>query len=210
MTALITVNPTPRLAPGRPPFVTSGYGPREGGMYSTHFGVDQLVKRREGEPEKSPEATLGRELGWFLPSLVLPAVAAGAGRVISARWTSTGYAVRIDHGGGWYTLYCHLGNLMVRKGQYVEAGTPLGWISYSPYKSGCTSRPGQPCKIGLNHLHWQVEYGGIGNAFAVDPEELFGRHLENLQIIDNPLGSSFLVKLALAGFVAWGAYRLLQ
>jgi murein DD-endopeptidase MepM/ murein hydrolase activator NlpD len=206
----ITVNPTPRIARGRPPYVTSGFGPRSGGMYSIHYGIDQLVKRRDGEPVKSPEGTLGRELGWFMPSGKIAAVAAGPGKVIKAKWTSTGYAVRIDHGGGWYTLYCHLANLMVRDGQQVRAGQPLGIISFSPYKAGCTALPGKPCKIGLNHLHWQVEHGGIGNAFAVDPEKLFGRHLEALQIIDNPIAMPVVVKLALVGFVAWAGYKLLK
>ncbi|HXG78447.1 MAG TPA: M23 family metallopeptidase [Methyloceanibacter sp.] len=44
-----------------------------------------------------------------------------------------GNGVRIDHGGGWVTQYCHLrqGSVAVKKGEQVKAGTKLGEIGYS-------------------------------------------------------------------------------
>ncbi|RMB07723.1 M23 family metallopeptidase [Eilatimonas milleporae] len=56
-----------------------------------------------------------------------------------------GNGVRIDHGGGWQTMYCHLkqGSVSVSQGQRVEAGQPLGLVG----SSGLSSFP---------HLHFQV------------------------------------------------------
>jgi hypothetical protein len=44
-----------------------------------------------------------------------------------------GNGVVIEHDGGWESQYCHLrrGSLTVRKGQTVDAGTPLGLVGYS-------------------------------------------------------------------------------
>jgi Peptidase family M23 len=44
-----------------------------------------------------------------------------------------GNGVRIDHGDGWVTQYCHLrrGSVAVKQGDTVEAGAKLGEIGYS-------------------------------------------------------------------------------
>lgn len=44
-----------------------------------------------------------------------------------------GNGVALSHPGGWETQYCHLmeGSILVREGQEVSAGTPLGMIGYS-------------------------------------------------------------------------------
>ena len=44
-----------------------------------------------------------------------------------------GNGVRIDHGGGWQTQYCHLrrGSVRVKVGQKVRTGTKLGEVGYS-------------------------------------------------------------------------------
>ncbi len=58
-----------------------------------------------------------------------------------------GNGVRIDHGDGWTSLYCHLrrGSITVIEGDAVDAGQPLGLIGLS----GQTSFP---------HLHFDVRY----------------------------------------------------
>jgi len=58
-----------------------------------------------------------------------------------------GNGVRIDHGGGWMSLYCHLrrGSTMVIEGDDVDAGQPLGLVGLS----GQTSFP---------HLHFDMRY----------------------------------------------------
>ncbi|MFK7938370.1 MAG: M23 family metallopeptidase [Roseovarius sp.] len=65
-----------------------------------------------------------------------------------------GNAVRIDHGDGWQTLYCHLkrGSVSVRQGDRVAAGDTLGLIGLS----GLTNIP---------HLHISVLKDGA----LVDP-----------------------------------------
>jgi hypothetical protein len=65
-----------------------------------------------------------------------------------------GNGVRIGHGGGWQTQYCHLrqGSVLVKKGQQVAAGTKLGEVGYS----GAAAFP---------HVHLQVSKDGN----VVDP-----------------------------------------
>ena len=65
-----------------------------------------------------------------------------------------GNGVRIDHGGGWMSLYCHLrrGSTMVIEGDEVVAGQPLGLVGLS----GQTSFP---------HLHFDIRY----NDQPIDP-----------------------------------------
>lgn len=60
-----------------------------------------------------------------------------------------GNGVRIDHGGGWATQYCHMrsGSIAVAKGQAVATGQPLGLVGLS----GLTEYP---------HLHFQVDKDG--------------------------------------------------
>ncbi len=65
-----------------------------------------------------------------------------------------GNGVRIDHGNGWTTQYCHLkrGSIRVKSGQTVKAGTLLGSVG----GSGAAETP---------HLHLQLEH----NSTVVDP-----------------------------------------
>lgn len=60
-----------------------------------------------------------------------------------------GNGIRLAHGGGWTTWYCHLrrGSLMVKQGDRVEAGQPLALVGLS----GDTSFP---------HVHFDVRHGG--------------------------------------------------
>ena len=59
-----------------------------------------------------------------------------------------GNGIRLAHGDGWTTWYCHLrrGSLMVRQGDRVEAGQPLALVGLS----GETSFP---------HVHFDVREG---------------------------------------------------
>ena len=60
-----------------------------------------------------------------------------------------GNGVRIDHGGGWATQYCHLklGSIVVQPGEDVAAGTPLGQVGLS----GFTGHP---------HLYLNLSHDG--------------------------------------------------
>jgi murein DD-endopeptidase MepM/ murein hydrolase activator NlpD len=59
-----------------------------------------------------------------------------------------GNGIRIAHGDGWTTWYCHLrrGSLLVEKGDKVAVGQPLGLVGLS----GDTSFP---------HLHFDLRHG---------------------------------------------------
>ena len=68
--------------------------------------------------------------------------------------TRCGNGVRLDHGDGWTTQYCHMaqGSVAVRTGESVTVGQRLGQIS----SSGWSEHP---------HLHFQLEKDGA----PVDP-----------------------------------------
>jgi murein DD-endopeptidase MepM/ murein hydrolase activator NlpD len=116
--------------------------------YNTHKGTDIAL------------AHLGR-----LNDMV-PVRAAAAGTVLGARdgmkdisirttgrdavkGKECGNGVRIDHGGGWHTQYCHMkrGSVLVRAGDLVRSGDRIGAVGLS----GLTEFP---------HLHITVEKDG--------------------------------------------------
>lgn len=77
-----------------------------------------------------------------------PVTAAAAGRVVEAApMGEYGNAVRIDHGGGWQTLYGQLSRIDVRAGDCVAAGAVVA-------KVGSTGLSAGP------HLHFEVRQDG--------------------------------------------------
>ncbi len=70
--------------------------------------------------------------------------ASKAGRVVYSGWMGGyGRVVVIDHGKGYTTLYAHCSRLLVRQGQRVSSGQPVG-------KVGSSGRATGP------HLHFEV------------------------------------------------------
>jgi murein DD-endopeptidase MepM/ murein hydrolase activator NlpD len=70
-----------------------------------------------------------------------------------------GNGVMIDHDGGWATQYCHLkrGSVLVRSGDRVETGTPIGEVGLS----GMTEFP---------HVHLSVYKDDVEiDPFALEP-----------------------------------------
>ena len=96
-----------------------------------------------------------------------PVLASGAGRVVFAgrfplrrnvRWWRYGNVVVLTHHGGYLTIYAHLQDIHVRRGQQLERGEQLGTVG----NTGWSTSP---------HLHYEVrvEREGSDEAEPVDP-----------------------------------------
>ena len=189
------VNPMPALPDGRVARITSGFGPRSGGMYSMHYGADMLFPRVEGEPTTKPQSD-GK---WIVPNGI-PVLAAADGIVSKSSWTGTGDRIRIDHSDGWATGYMHLRDRRVQVGDSVTAGQPIATISNSPWCRGCAPAappPAAPPNIGLNHLHFEL----YKDSTAVNPAEA----LTTAQIL--PMPSSWLWPVIFAAGIGYVLYR---
>ncbi len=108
--------------------VTSNFGTREDpftGEQKRHRGIDFAGK-------------IGTEL-----------MAVAPGRVVSAgERVGYGTTVEIDHGLGFTTLYAHLSQISVARGDWVRPGTVIGL-------AGSTGRSTGP------HLHYEIRYKGV-------------------------------------------------
>jgi murein DD-endopeptidase MepM/ murein hydrolase activator NlpD len=79
--------------------------------------------------------------------------AVNRGRVVLASpLYLSGNSVIIDHGLGTFSFYCHMSELLVKRGEMVQKGAVIG-------KCGSTGRSTGP------HLHWSMRVG----ASRVDP-----------------------------------------
>ncbi len=107
--------------------ITSNYGTRKDpftGKPKKHRGLDFAGK-------------IGTEL-----------MAVAPGRVVSAgERVGYGTTVEIDHGLGFTTLYAHLSQILVSRGDWVRPGTVIGLAG----SSGRSTGP---------HLHYEIRYKG--------------------------------------------------
>lgn len=77
-----------------------------------------------------------------------PIVAVSDGRVSAAgRSGGCGIAVRLEHGGGLSTRYCHMSRMSVNAGQSVRRGQVIGYVG----STGLSTGP---------HLHYEMYRGG--------------------------------------------------
>jgi len=91
-----------------------------------------------------------------------PILAAAAGTVVIANSTDSwgggfGYYVKIEHEGGFATLYAHCVRIAVVQYQEVAKGEVIGYIGSTGRSTG-------------NHLHWEVHLNGT----RVNPLSYFG------------------------------------
>ncbi len=113
--------------------VTSRFGPRWGEF---HHGVD-----------------IGAPYG-------APIRASRSGQVVFAGWRGGyGYTVILNHGDGVATLYGHASRLLVKQGQWVEAGQIIARVGSTGYSTG-------------PHLHFEILVSGT----AVDPYPILYRN----------------------------------
>ena len=84
----------------------------------------------------------------FKASHGTPIVAVSDGRVSSAgRAGGCGIAVRLEHGEGLATRYCHMSRMAVNSGQSVKRGQVIGYVG----STGLSTGP---------HLHYEMYRGG--------------------------------------------------
>jgi len=115
--------------------ITSGFG----------FRRHPILKRRRMHTGVDISAPTGT-----------PIHAAGKGRVVVVKEDAVnGKFLRLDHGDGVTTAYCHASKLLVARGRQVDAGAVIA-------KVGATGRATGP------HLHFQIEVDGR----PVDPRPL--------------------------------------
>lgn len=78
-----------------------------------------------------------------------PVYASEGGEVIYSGWLGGyGYAVIIDHGGGWSTLYGHNSSLKVRVGQEVARGALIALAGSTGFSTG-------------PHIHFEIRRDGV-------------------------------------------------
>lgn len=95
-----------------------------------------------GEPKRHRGIDFAGKIGTEL-------MAVAPGRVVSAgERVGYGTTVEIDHGLGFTTLYAHLSQTLVTRGDWVRPGTVIGL-------AGSTGRSTGP------HLHYEIRYKGV-------------------------------------------------
>lgn len=147
--------PVPRWN-GRAPVISDGFdSPRPG--YPRHGGVDLVFARTASDAFKA--GTPNASKLFVMPDGV-NALAASDGVVRSAAATPQGQAVVIDHAPRKVaTFYTHMERLLVKEGDRVRAGQPIGIIGASPLDAEH-----------LKHLHFEVWLGGPSD--RIDPAPL--------------------------------------
>jgi len=92
-----------------------------------------------------------------------PVFSAAAGTIQRTGWRDDGcgLGVVIVHGNGYETEYCHLGTVMVERGDLVSKGSVIGRVGRTGRTTGA-------------HLHFTVRVGGQ----AIDPRWMIGRSVD--------------------------------
>ena len=121
------------------------------GGYSVSSPFGDRVHPITGEADHHNGIDLAAERGTRI-------VAAASGVVTESGYDETaGNYVRIDHGGGWMTLYAHCDSLIAEKGTVLNAGDVIAYVGTTGSSTGY-------------HLHFGIRKDGVW----LDPAGLLG------------------------------------
>ncbi len=155
---------------GNQPKISDGFGREKRIDPATkkpkgHFGADIMWARRAADSGVAEvKSREGKGAKGHIIYQNAPVIASGPGKVFSAENTGTGFAVKISHrvnGRPYLSVYRHLKNVLVKKGQIVPAGLPLGMPGDNPAAAN------DPV-----HLHFEMWDTSIGTAYpdwCIDP-----------------------------------------
>lgn len=118
-------------------------------VITSAFGKRRFINNNERSPHMALDlrGAVGREI--FAPK---------TGKVVLAEnHFYAGNKVILDHGGGLFTAYSHMSEILVKPQDVIKAGTVIGFV-------GMTGRVTGP------HLHWEV----FLNENRINPELLIG------------------------------------
>lgn len=116
-----------------------------------HLPVDGGLTSRFGEQRSvNGSEPSGHHAGTDISALEgTPVLATNSGRVVLARQLQVrGNMVVIDHGGGLYSGYAHLSEILVSEGQDVAAGEQIALVGNTGLSTGA-------------HLHWEMGIHGV-------------------------------------------------
>jgi murein DD-endopeptidase MepM/ murein hydrolase activator NlpD len=117
------------------------------GEISGAFGLNRIINGKQGSPHTGVD--LKAEEG-------IPILATNSGMVVLVdELFFTGKSVILDHGWGLYSMYFHLSEVSVKKGDRVDTGAMLGRVGSTGRSTG-------------SHLHWGIKLNGA----RVDPFSL--------------------------------------
>ncbi len=129
------------------------------GELSTAFGFNRIINGQRRSPHTGVD--LQAEEG-------TPVLACNSGIVaLVESLFFSGKSVILDHGWGFYSMYFHLSEVLVKKGNRVNKGAILGRV-------GSTGRSTGP------HLHWGIRMNGA----RVDPLSLLNINAQRADVVE--------------------------